>query len=175
MKKRAVLCLLLPAAALPYILLMAMWILMKASRVMETVFHNNAFELIGVFLIYMLIALIGTVTFFVLSILKSWDSVSLAKIAAIIKLIQIPAYILIFVLGVLFAITIFTFIFSAIFMIVDVLSVCMSGLITIAAVISAAKEGKRPLKHSIWVILLQFVFCADVVAAVIFYKQIKKS
>ena len=44
----------------------------------------------------------------------------------------------------------------------------------ILAVVLAIRNGKVSFKESWWVILLQFIYCADVVATVIFYVKLKK-
>lgn len=91
----------------------------------------------------------------------------------ITKLIQIPSYIVIFVLGVLLTITIFTFAFSILMFFFDYLTLIMTGLINSAAVINASRKKAVSFGKNIWIIILQFVFCADVVASIIFYIKIK--
>ena len=104
----------------------------------------------------------------------NWDALSVAKTTMIIKLLQIPAYLVIFLLSLIFIITIFTFGFVIAFAFFDYLTLLMSGMLGILAVVQAIRNGKVSLKKSWWVILLQFIYCADVVAAVIFYVKLKK-
>ena len=65
----------------------------------------------------------------------------LAKTAVTVKLCQIPAYILIFLLGVAFFFSIFTFAFSLALAVLDGLALLLSGLLTVAAVIRADRQG----------------------------------
>lgn len=92
----------------------------------------------------------------------------------IVKLIQVPAYIIIFILAVLFLITIFTAPFTAALFIFDYLMLIMTGLLNSAAVIAAIRQRKTTFKSSFWVLLLQFFFCADAVASVVFFLKVRQ-
>lgn len=111
---------------------------------------------------------------FVLSIRKSWDSLSLAKTAVIVKLIQVPAYLLIFVMGVLLLLTIFTIPFAIALFLFDCITLCLTGLLTIAAAVNAARQRYITAKCAIWVGVLQFVFVADVVSTMVFFSKLPK-
>ena len=110
----------------------------------------------------------------VLGIKGNWDALSVAKTTMIIKLIQIPAYVVIFLLSAIFVMMIFTIGFVIVFAFFDYLTLLMSGMLGILAVVLAIRNGKVSFKESWWVILLQFIYCADVVATVIFYVKLKK-
>ena len=145
------------------------------NYIMESVFDSNALYLIAALLLYcLLIGVLSIVCFFV-SIFKKWDAISLAKTAMIMKLAQAPAYVLIFALGVVFVITIFTIPFSIGLFVIDCLSVFITGLFVISSVITAIRNNTFTLKEVIWVILLQFVFCADVISSVVFYIKLKRA
>lgn len=169
-KKRTIL--LLPAAAFPYVLLVCLWVL-GAQSIMENVFRDNGFLLLGAFLVYLLFALTCTVAYFIRSIKERWAALALAKTALAVKLIQIPAYILIFVLGIVFVLSIFTIPFAIALIVFDGVSLLMTALVFISAVTAAVREGKTTRRRSLWMALLQFVFCADVIAAAVFYKLLK--
>lgn len=172
--------LILPAVLLPYVALMALAVIFFSAdlpmfaRIMESVFDNNGLILIAALLGYCLIAAALSIFCFFRSICKKWDALSLAKTAVIVKLVQIPAYIGVFVVGVLCTITVFTIPFTVGVFLLDCVTLFLSGLLTSAAVINAVRQNNRPFKQVFWVILLQFVFCADVVAAILFYHQLKK-
>ena len=145
------------------------------NYIMESVFDSNALYLIVALLCYcMLTCMLSIVCFFV-SIYKNWDAISLAKTAMIMKLAQVPAYVLIFALGAVFVITIFTIPFTIGLFVIDCLSVFMTGLFAISAVIATIRNNTFTHKEVIWVILLQFVFCADVIASVVFYIKLKRA
>lgn len=172
--------LILPALLLPYVALLALAVIFFSAdlpmlaRLMESVFNNNALILMAALLGYCLIAAALSIFCFFQSICKKWDALSMAKTAVIVKLIQIPAYIAVFVVGVLCTITVFTIPFTVGMFLLDCVTLFLSGLLTIAAVINAVRRGDFPFKHVFWIILLQFVFCADVVASIVLYKKLKK-
>ncbi len=172
--------LVIPTVAAPYIVLLCLALIFSSTEVpaicniMENVFKNSIWNLMLALLIYFAISLLLATVCFIISICKGYDALSLAKPTMIIKLIQIPAYITIFVLGVIFFITVFTAPFSLALFLLDCLMLFMTGLLNCAAVIVAIRQGFTTFKQSFWVIILQFVFCADVVASIIFYSKIKK-
>ena len=169
----------IPTLLLPYLALFTLATVFFSTKldffryIMEDVFDSNAFYLIGAFIICCIFAAILTVICFAVSVCKKWDALSLAKTMMIIKLIQIPAYVLIFVLGVFLAITIFTVPFSIGLVLFDCFSLCLTGALVIAAAINSMKQGLFKLKEIVWIIILQFFFCADVIATIIFYVKLK--
>ena len=172
--------LILPAALLPYLALISMAVIFYSTEIpicrylLETVFRDNGLNLILALFAYCMVAAVLSCICFAVSIYQSWDPLSLAKTAMLVKLLQIPAYGLIFLMGVMFMITLFTIPFAIGLLLLDCLSVFLSGLITISAVSNAARQGLMPYRRSLWVILLQFIFCADVIAATVFYFKLKK-
>lgn len=178
MKNKKIL-LAIPSIILPYVLLLVLFTIFSGSGnpiscfIIEDIFAGNGLLLFLAFCIFTFISFVLNIIFFVLSITKKWDELYLAKVAMITKLIQIPSYIVIFVLGVLLTITIFTFVFSILMFFFDYLTLIMTGLINSAAVINASRKKAVSFGKNIWIIILQFVFCADVVASIIFYIKIK--
>ena len=172
--------LVLPMSLIPYAALFALAVIFFASTnsaakyIMESVFNSNALLLIAGVLIYIVIACILNCVCFFISIAKNWNALSVAKTVMIIKLMQIPAYILIFVLGVLFLITIFTLPFSVALFLLDILTLLMTGLLEVGAVVLAVRQSRVGFKENLWIVIFQFLFCIDVVASVIFYIKLKR-
>lgn len=168
----------LPGILFPYMVLAFLGMLFFSSRMsldlMDVLFQNNIWRYLLAFTVYLLLSFGLCLGGFVLSLSKKWDAASLAKTAWIVKLIQIPAYVAIFVLGVIFLTTIFLFALTLVLMVLDYVSVLMSGMLTSAAVINGSRSGKIRLKSNIWIIVLQFIFCADVVAAGFCHHRLKK-
>ena len=170
----------IPILLLPYFVLFALATIFFSTKltffnwIMESVFQGNALYIIAALLIYCLLATVLSVVCFVVSIFKKWDALSLAKIAMLVKLIQVPAYLLIFILGVLFAITIFTFPFSIGLFLIDCLSVFSTGLWAASAVIITIRQGTFKPQEVFWAIILSFIFCVDVVSSVVFYIKLKR-
>lgn len=129
---------------------------------------------LGILLLCIMLTTIFSVIYFIKSIVKKDDPELLAKRAMIVKLVHVPAYIMIFILGICFMITIFTIPFTIGLFLIDSLILFLSSLLTISSVINGLRTGILKIKDIIWVVILQFVFCADVVVAVIYYLKIKR-
>lgn len=177
---KKLLLIIIPIALFPYLILFALATIFFSTEipffrwVMESVFDSNALLLIAALLLYFILTALLSIICFVVSIYAKWDALSLAKAAMIIKLIQIPAYVLIFALGFMFLITIFTAPISIILFMLDCLSMFLTGILVIASAISSVRNNIFSFKEISWVILLQFVFCADVISSVIFYNKLKR-
>ena len=107
------------------------------------------------------------------SLKNKGDAYNLARAVMIVKFIQIPAYIFNFVFACLCFMMLFTFPFAIIYFITDCIALVLSGLVATSAVICAINEKPEVFSRYIWLIPLQFVFCADVVATVFIYKKLK--
>ena len=122
-----------------------------------------------------LIALVSSIVVLIVSLVNRWDALKFARLNMVIKLIHIPAYLIIFLFGVASFITIFTFAFSAVFVVLDCLTICLTGIIGLASVIRSVAEKKLSITAGVVHGILQFIFCADVVSAVILYITVNKS
>ena len=87
----------------------------------------------------------------------------------LIKLVQIPAYLAIFVLGVLFFLTIFTYAFSVFFVLFDCITIFLTGFVGLTANLRVYKERKCSGSFAALNSVCQFVFCIDVISAVVVY------
>ena len=170
---------LLPTILLPYVTLLLVAIVILSTNmpvfefILDHVFQENGLYILATLLILCMIAAVFSIAYFVLSIRKKWNPVSLAKFAMIIKWMQAPAYVAIFALGLIFAITLFTIPIAIIFVLVDCLTLVLTGLLPISAAVLAVRQGIFRTKDVLWIILLQFIFCADVLAATVFYKKLR--
>ena len=170
-----------PIVLVPYLALFALATVFFSTDlpffnyIMESVFDSNALYLIAALFLYCILTGMLSIVCFFVSIYKKWDAISLAKTAMIMKLVQVPAYVLLFALGAVFVITIFTIPFSIGLFVIDCLSVFMTGLFVVSSVIATIKSNTFTLKEVIWVILLQFIFCADVISSIVFYIKLKRA
>ncbi len=170
----------IPILLLPYLALFTLATVFLSTKIdffryiMKDVFGSNALYLIGTFILFCILATILGIICFAFSIYNKWDALSLAKTVMIIKLIQIPAYVLIFALGVFLAITIFAFPLSIGLFLFDCFSLFLTGALVVSAAINSIKQGLFKLKDILWVMILQFFFCADVISSIIFYVKLKK-
>lgn len=144
------------------------------ETIMEKLFGNNIY--IGFFWLIALwvIALINAVIVTIFGVLSKSKSKQLAKTVMLVKLLQIPAYIAIFAVGMLCLATIFTVFLSVLLLIVDVMTILLSGLIGVSSVKNCYSDGVISYKESIIFGLLQFVFCIDVVISIVVYVKAKK-
>jgi hypothetical protein len=142
---------------------------------MEKVFNNNAFYLVFVLFILYFISFVCSVIACITSIANKRKALEVLRINMIIKLIHIPAYIMIFVVGLFCMITIFTFGITIALIILDGLTIVLSGLIGLGGVTKSLKENKISKIAAAIHGILQFVFCADIISSVIIYLKVKKT
>jgi len=145
------------------------------ETIMRSVFRDNGLLLIAVLAIYFLLTFALCIATFFISTFKFRDALSMAKTAMLIKLMQIPAYVVIFLLGLGAMLGIMTIPFAIALFWIDCLCLFLTGLPVLSSIICALRQGTIKFREVIWVIILQFVFCADVVAAIIYYKRLKEA
>lgn len=171
--------LIIPTILLPYLALFTLATIFFSTRtslfrfIIEKIFCGNMLYLVAAFVLLCVITAATTAIFIIFAIRNRWNALKLAKVAMVIKLIQIPAYIMIFVLGFIFMFTIFTFVITLCLILVDCFILLLTGLLTTASVINAVRQGDVEFKEVVWVVILQTVFCADVIATVLFYRKLK--
>ncbi len=137
----------------------------------EHLFFNNIFIPLG-FILLLGISLYLVNMLFVLSARHGkWNSQELCRTNMIVKLVQIPAYLFIFVVGLLCALMIFTIGISFVFVLLDIFTIGMTGLFACSAFYVLKKEQKISGKMQLFYSLASFLFCADIVIAVIGYKR----
>jgi hypothetical protein len=129
----------------------------------------NVFDVLVLFFV----ALVCSIITIIKCNVNKVESRMILQFNIIVKLIHIPAYIIIFVFGVLFLITIFTMSFSLAFVVFDMLTILLSGLMGITGVVRGRKEKKIPKRPAIILGIMQFIFCADVLCAIIAYFTVK--
>lgn len=162
------------AAIFPYSVLFALYC-MFSGFLMHSVFQSNGFLLLLAVLLFWVVSLGCAVATCVMSLARKWDSYELARANMILKLIPVPAYILIFLLGCVFLITIFTFAISIILMLLDGMAIVLSGLIGVAAVKRNHSDKILSTKEMVAHGILQFVFCADVVSAIVVFCKARRA
>jgi len=173
--------LIFPVAVLQYVAIGLLSFIFVSSRnafygeIMQKVFGNNGLMVLLLLFLFAILSVIFVIIFSVVAMKGDYDALFVAKTAMIVKLIQIPAYIGIFVLGVFLAISLLTIPFAVALMILDFLALFLTGLLNTIAVFLAVRQKMTTWSDSIWVICLQFVFCADVVSSIVFYVRLKQA
>ena len=162
----------LPALLFPYSILGMLYCLFSGV-LMESVFQNNGWYGVLALLIWAMLGFAGAVGAGI-SGYRMFDCRRMARFTMWVKLLQIPAYCIIAVLGALFTFTIFTIGFTIAFAFFDVLAIAMTGILGAFSVGKCHRKGL--LNRADWLVytLLQFVFCVDVVSSILLYRKAKK-
>ena len=141
------------------------------GRVGSIAFLIILIAFVGIGILCGIIGIISSIVCFA----KGEDPLAMARTAMIVKLCLIPAYIMLFGLGFIFMCTpVFTWPFLIAIIVADYCVLLITGLFNTFAILSAVNEGKIPFKGNLRYILLQLIYCADVVASVIFFRKLKK-
>lgn len=144
-----------------------------AEWLWEKVFFNNAFIPLYLILQFGIIMYIVNFAYVVRSWNGTWSARELAHVNMLVKLIQIPAYILIFVAGVACLVTIFTVGISIALILLDCFSIGMTGLLGVAAFRNMRREGKISSTKQVVCSIGSFIFCVDVILAIVGYRGSK--
>lgn len=147
--------LLLPVAAFPYVYFVGNWL----------DFSGDSWTLIG---FGWLPGLVAAALVFLTR--NHWTAKELALANMLIKLVQIPAYVIWFAV----AVVLFLFMGALIALVMDGMAIILSGLVGLAAVLRCRKEGQLAGEKALLHGILQFVFCADVVSAVLVYRESRR-
>jgi hypothetical protein len=71
--------------------------------------------------------------------------------------------------------TIFTMGITIVLMILDVMTIFLSGLVGLSGIIRGSIENKLSKKTAVIHSILQFIFCADIFSCIIVYRKVKNS
>lgn len=156
----------------PYLIIFLIYSLFNHT-IMEILFQNNIYVALLYLFIFWFIALVSAIAICANNLAYKGNALELTRINMIIKLSQIPAYLLIFVAGLACILTIFTFAISFVLMILDCAAIILSGLVGVSAVKRCHSEGILSTKGMVLHGILQFVFCADLVSAIIVFRKAK--
>lgn len=160
-------------AVTPYLAVIPLLLLFLGSDEVWQVFGNSAYNLFIPVALFIILTMILTVICVTFSQVQKWDAYVLAKTMAIIKIIHIPAYVVIFIVGAFCALTIFSLPFTVLLAVFDYILLVMSGVMTSSAVVLAINQNSQISKKYYFLAVLQFVYCIDAVAAWILYLKLK--
>lgn len=152
----------------PYIIVFAL-ICLFIGPSMGNIFNSLIFILIVLYVV----VLVCAVVMFIKGITKKKRSIELLRFNMIIKLTHIPVYLIIFLIGLLCTITIFTIGITIVLMILDGMTIILSGLIGLGGVIGSLREGKISIRKAVIHGILQFVYCADIISSIVIYRTVK--
>ena len=160
--------LILPTLVYPYLIALTL-----CGLFTDKIPGGNIYVILLILAVVWLIGLLMAAGYSLLGIVHGDDTLKDAWVLMILKLVQIPAYLFIFIAGLMCMITVFTIMISLILIAFDMMSVMLSGIAGISAAVGAARRfgTASAAIHA----LLGFIFCADVISAVVLYKKLKKA
>lgn len=170
-----------PIIIYPYTILITLILLFRLGSpdniemILERYFGNNIFVAITLILVYYGVCIISVFITMVLTLRNHLNSKNILKVNLIIKCLQIPAYIGIFIIGLMCLLTIFTFGISVVLFLFDCFSIFLSGMIALSGIIGARKQGLITKNCSIIYGICSFIFCIDIVIAFSLYIKSKKN
>lgn len=143
---------------------------------MKNLFFDDVYIMILAFIIFGAVWLAMNIVFLTLVVVGKlkYEASVMARTHMIVKLVQIPAYIGIFIMGLLCLLTFFTFAFSIALFLFDAFSIILTGLFAIACFSCMKNEGMITDGIQLVMSVFSFVFCADTIISVIAYINTKK-
>lgn len=114
--------------------------------------------------------------YFLYALIKKPNIRNLSLACMLIKLLQIPAFVCIYLLG-LGSTMVFLvggFIYIVLLFIMDCIAVAQSGAIALACAVRAQKENRISKNEAILYAICSFIFVIDVVICIVLYRKIKE-
>ncbi len=130
----------------------------------ENNFSGIVFTILGVLVLVTLLSSFVCNLIYIFST-KEKTAEELLKIAFLIKAVHIPTYVLVFILGVLLGLMFFMTMPAILLLVfIDLLTLWISGMISIYSLARALKEGKIcPKPLLIITMVCQLFFCVDII------------
>lgn len=124
----------------------------------------------------MLVSMGLSLGYFLYTLIKKPDIRKLSLACLLIKLLQIPAFVCIYLLGLgsTMVLLVGGFVYIFLLFIMDCIAVAQSGAIMLACVIRAQKENRISKKDAIAYAICSFLFVVDVITCIMLYRKIKE-
>lgn len=87
----------------------------------------------------------------------------------LIKLLHMPAYTIIFIIGLLYASTVIGLMVTFILLIIDCIIIFLSGMVGTTGIVKMKHDGKISSRQAIKNGICQFIFCIDIINAIVLY------
>jgi len=163
--------LLIPTLIFPYMVCLCLGVVLNFNNI-----PNTTVEIFGVVLLFLyLISFICNLVYILTTRAESYDV--LLKNAIIIKLFHIPTYVAIFILGFFMGLMfIMTFPLNMVLVNIDLLTLWISGMISIYSIAKSLKTCEFCSKPILIIaIICQFFFCLDIITLLVVITTIKKN
>ncbi|MGM9969430.1 MAG: hypothetical protein ACI35S_03435 [Anaeroplasma sp.] len=172
----------LPVIIYPYLYMVAFLIILIVGIIEDNITHDSEYTMLAMVLT-ILLALVVTVVCFIISVINSIRS-SLnsygvyypTRMNLIIKCIQIPAYIINFIVGMIgILMSLWGIGFIALAVVVDFLTITITGTNNIGTCINACKNNYLT-KGKAWLfVFLSYIYVIDVIVAIYLFFKVRKN
>ena len=157
----------------PYTLFLALYCL-YSGFLMDTVFHNNGYLLLAALAIIAILCSFLTVLLCLKLFFSNRSGKSLLTLNLIIKLCHIPAYLIIFILSLIFLISVWGTMVVFVFILYDLWCIGMSGSIAAASLYKTMCSHQLTIRQTIRFGILEFLFVIDVFCALYLFFYVRK-
>lgn len=157
--------LLLPAIYLPYSLVLNITIMNNVPFLTKMLMPFFEMVLVAPFIVAALCNLI-----YVITGLNQPDAAEkMARANMIVRLIQIPGYIINFFFTVIFMLTIFLVIVSFFLTFINILCLLVTGILGAGMVMGTVKDGKMPVRTAFFTSIFNYIYFVDAVYAIVLF------
>lgn len=148
------------------------------SWLWESVLGNDVYRPLGFVLLFELVMFVLTLGYTIRVLRKGYtyssiEALDLAKTQMIMRLVQIPAYVLVFFMGVMGMFLIFTIGISLALFLFDIISITVTGIASVAVYSILADLKMISKKQQLLYSIGGFIYVLDVIAAFLCYKKVK--
>lgn len=123
--------------------------------------------------ILLMISAAACVLNLIFSMRNQWSAKALSFVSMIVKLIHIPAYVLLFMAGASGVLFIQFVAITVVVVLFDYITIALSGTLLLSAILRARAENKMKTIAMLICSVCSFVFCIDVILSVIIYFYIR--
>lgn len=161
----------------PILLVISVYIYILSIIIMASVSGGMSIDvfvtiIIG-HIIVVVIFIIPNIIYAIKTIKHEVDCISLLFWSKFIKLLFIPIYVAVYLLGVVMAINPMTWIFVIMFVIFDISLLIPSSIYTIIGLVKAKEKGYISSNSKTRHIIFQFIFVIDLISAIYITRKVK--
>ncbi len=164
---------LLPLIVFPYAYLILLIMAVYTPDVLEI---GNGKMIAAIVIAYLIVTLASTIGGSIYAAKSSMPPLTAAKLNFIVKAAQIPAYIFHFLLGLVGTVmSVWGIGFILFAVVIDLVTITLTGIHAIGCVVKVRRNGAVSLKAAVFAGICSFIYCIDLAAAFIIFKEIKNS
>lgn len=168
----------LPVMIYPYIYMVCLILVFLLGGVVgsDLVNEYGVLILLGIGVIVNLYSVVIVIAYLVQAIRGKLDSREMTALTMIIKLVQIPAYVIHFAIGLVgMVLSIWGIGFIIWAILIDILTIFLTGLVGTSAGISCCKDKVLSKGGATLYSFLCFIYCIDVIASIVYFFKVRKA